>query len=130
MKSLSTHLHPEHHFNKLPVPVRIAVVKAPLREIMALLSAVTVATGFVLLSVGLGVMGVVAFASATMWGMALVFFGLAVDSRRPLAILQSLTGLALVVLAWLQHAVSAEYLVVSGALIAAWAVVVIFERLK
>ena len=62
--------------------------------------------------------------------MALVFFGLALDSPKALAGLQSLTGVALIALAWLQHAVSTEYLIASGAVLAAWAVVAIFQRLK
>ena len=130
MKSLSPNLHHEQKIRDLAFPVQIPDMSTSVREILALLSAVTVATGFILLSVWLSALGAAAVASAALWGMALVFFGLALDSPKPKAALQLLTGVALVTLAWLQHAVSAEFLIVSGALIAAWAVVAIFDRLK
>jgi hypothetical protein len=59
-----------------------------------------------------------------------VFLGIAVDKRDPGAFLLLVTGLALLVLAWLQTAVSSDYAIVSGVLVAGWVAVSIFKRLR
>ena len=99
------------------------------RQGLALLSAVTVATGIVLLSVWAAGTGVSHLFAAGTWGLGLIFIGIAVDSPRPTALLQSITGLFLLGTAGLQGYVSPEYAIASGAIVAAWASVLTFRRL-
>ena len=101
-----------------------------IREILALLSAVTVATTAIMLSIWVAGMDISPIIGAGTWGVAIIFFALAVDSRTATALLQLSTGGALIVLAWLQNAVSPDYTVVSGVLMAGWIAVVVFKRLK
>ncbi len=102
-----------------------------IRGVLALLSAVTSAAAIVLLSVWVAGMEVTAILSATIWGIGYIFLGLAVDSREPTAFfLQLATGVALLALAWLQNAVSPDFTIVSGVLVAAWVAVSLFKRLR
>ena len=109
MKTVSPQIHHERRLQLPTIADHIPHVRIPVREILALLSAVTVATGIMLLSIWLSGVAASDVIGATGWVVALLFFGLAIDSRRAFAVLQTLTGFALIVLAWLQQAVSAEY---------------------
>ena len=100
------------------------------REILAVLSAVTAATAVVLLSVWVAGMEMSNISGATTWGLAFIFIGLAVDNRAPTAILQLATGVALLVLAWLQNSISADFTIASGVLVAAWLAAVIFRSVR
>ena len=100
------------------------------REILALLSAVSSAAAIILLSVWVAGMEVTAILSAGTWGVGFIFLGVAVDNREPTAIFQLATGVALLALAWLQNAVSPDFTIVSGVLVAAWVAVSLFKRLR
>lgn len=130
MKTITAHIQDTGRFHTKSAPQQLPEVVIPISEILALLSAVTVATGVIMLSIwaaGLDMTGIV---GAVGWGVAIIFFALAMDSRTPVALLQLSTGAGLVLLAWLQLAVSPEYTIVSGIVIAAWLAVAVFERLK
>ena len=103
---------------------------ASIREILALLSAVTVATSIVLLSVWIAGLEWTNIFSALTWGGGLVFLGLALDKRGPTIYFQSVTGLVLLVLAWLQNSVSPDFIIISGALLSAWAAITVFFHLR
>jgi hypothetical protein len=75
-------------------------------------------------------MEVTAILSASAWGVGLIFLGLAIDNREPKAILQLLTGISLLVLAWLQNTVSPDYTIFSGVIVASWAAVATFKQLR
>ena len=108
----------------------IPAVLVSSREILAVLSAATAATAIVLLSVWVAGMEVTDIVGATTWGLAFIFIGLAVDNREPTAILQLATGIALVVLAWLQGSISADFTIASGVLVASWLAAVIFRSVR
>ena len=101
-----------------------------IREFLALLSAVTSAAAIVLLSVWVAGMEMTAILSASTWGVGFIFLGVAVDNREPTAFFQLATGIALLALAWLQNAVSPDFTIVSGVLVAAWVAVSLFKRLR
>jgi hypothetical protein len=103
---------------------------ASMREILALLSAVTVATLFVLVSVWVAGTEMTNIASALTWAIGLVFLGIALDNRGPLAYFQLVTGLFLLVLSYLQNSISPDFTIVSGALLAAWASIALFGHLR
>lgn len=130
MKTITAHIHDTGRFHTKSAPEQLPEMVIPICEILALLSAVTVATGVIMLSIWAAGMDISGLIGAAGWGVAIVFFALAVDSRTPVALLQGSTGVALAVLAWLQFVVSPEYTIVSGIVIAAWLAVAVFERLK
>jgi len=130
MKTITTHIHDTGQFHTASTPDHFPEVVIPICEILALLSAVTVAVSVIMLSIWVAGMDISGVTGAVGWGVAIIFFALAVDSRTPVALLQSSTGVALAVLAWLQFAVSPEYTIVSGVVIAAWLAVAVFQRLK
>ena len=130
MKTLTAHIHKTRQFQTTAVQDHLPKMAISIREILALLSALTVATAAIVLSIWVAALGISPIIGAGTWGVAFLFLALAVDSRTPAALLQLSTGGALVVLAWLQYAVSPDYTVVSGVLIAAWLAVAVFKRLK
>ena len=107
-----------------------SVATIPVRAILAVLGAAVVSVAFVMFSVwvaGLETTGIVAAAT---WGAGFVFFALAVDNRARSAFLQLGSGATLLLLAWLQNAVSPEFTIVSGVLVAAWLAVATFRQLR
>ena len=130
MKTLTAHVQKSRQLHLTAVQDHLPDMVISIREILALLSAVTVATAAIMLSIWLAGMDINPIIGAGTWGVAIIFFALAVDSRRATALLQLSSGGALVVLAWLQYAVSPDYTVVSGVLMAGWIAVVVFKRLK
>lgn len=103
---------------------------ASAHEVLALLSAVTLATTIVMLSVWVAGTQMTDVLSAGIWGVGLIFFGLAVDNGEPKAVLQLLTGSTLLALAWLQSNVAADYVIAAGFIVAAWVAVSVFKRLR
>lgn len=114
------------HFETRAVP---AVVDS-FRETLALLGAVSVAITIVMLSVWVAGTPMQAIYSASTWGIGLVFLAMAVDSSFSEAFLRAVSGLGLLILAWLQGSVSADFTVVTGMLIALWAATSLFRRLR
>lgn len=108
----------------------IPAMAATGREILALLSAVSAAAAIVLLSVWVAETEMTYLLGAGIWGVGLVFLGLAVDSVEPKAFWRLVTGVILLGLAWLQANVSADYIIVSGLLVAAWVASGLFKRLR
>ena len=100
------------------------------REMLALLSALTTATGITLLSVWMVGMGIDNILGVATWGLGFMFLGLAVDSRGLKAFLQLSTGVALLSLACLQNIVSPDFTIASGVLLATWVAVVVFRQLR
>jgi len=83
-----------------------------------------------MLSIWVAGMDISSIIAAGTWGVAMIFFAMAVDNRKAKALLQLSTGGVLMVLAWLQYAVSPDYTVVAGVLVAGWIAVAVFKRLK
>lgn len=130
MKTLTGHIEKTRQFHSTAFKEHLPEMDISFCEVLALLSAVTVATAAVMLSIWVAGMDIRQFVGAGTWGVAFIFIAQAMDSRKPAALLQLTTGAALIVLAWLQHAVSPEYTIVSGVLMAAWIAVAVFKRLK
>jgi len=97
---------------------------------LALLSAAILAASIIVFSVWIAGMEMTDVLGAGIWGVGIIFFGLAVDGKDPKAVLQLITGVALLALAWLQANVSADYIIVSGVLVAGWAATSLFKRLR
>jgi hypothetical protein len=130
MSTYTAPIQENRRFQTSSVQERIPAMAISIREILALLSAVTVATAIVMLSVWVAGMEVTAILGASTWGVGFIFLGLAVDNREPTALLQLGTGVALLVLAWLQNTVSPDYTIVSGVVLATWLAVAVFRRLR
>jgi len=108
----------------------IPYVTVSIREVLALLSAVTSVVAIVLLSVWISGVGSMAVASAGTWGIAFVFMALAVDKRESKAFFELTTGLALMVLAWLQNTVSPEFIILTAVLLASWVSIGLYRLLR
>ena len=96
---------------------------------LALFSALTTATGIVLLSVWTVGMGIDNILGAATWGLGFIFLGLAVDNRGLLGLVQGSTGVTILSLACLQNMVSPDFTIATGALLASWVAVVIYRQL-
>ena len=110
--------------------VHIPAMVISARDILALLSAVTVAAAIIAFSVWFAGMEVGSVLGASTWGAAFVFFALAMDSSKLTAFFQLVTGISLLGLAWLQYIAAPDYAIVSGALVAIWLAVPVFRRLR
>lgn len=130
MKALTAHIQQNHKFHLTGGEKFVPSVSVSIREVVALLSAVTSAVAIILLSVWASGSGLAAVLGAGTWAISFVFLGMAVDNRKPVALLQLSTGLSLMVLAWLQYSVSPEFMILTGVLLAAWASVGLFQRLR
>ena len=130
MKAFTAPIQPNRQFQVTTGQKLIPALSASISEIMALVGAVTVAAGIVFLSIWVAGMDMNNILAAGTWGVAFLFLGLAVDNREPAALLQLITGVALLTLAWLQNNVSPDYAVVSGVLVATWVAVTVFRRLR
>jgi len=130
MKTLTAPVQQKHEFQLAGREQSIPMVSVSIREVVALLSAVSSAVALILLSVWVSGSGLTAVLSAGAWGISFVFLGMAVDSPRPVALLQLSTGLALMILAWLQNTISPEFIILTGVLMAAWVSVGLFQRLR
>ena len=130
MKTITAHIEQTRQFQTTAVQDRLLEMTISVREILALLSAVTVATATIIFSIWLSGMNISPAVGAGTWGVAFIFLARAVDSGKAAAILQLSTGVALVTLAWLQYAVSPDYTVVAGGLLAGWVAVALFKWLK
>jgi len=130
MKTINASLHQPRQVQTIPTGNVIPAIAASAQEILALLSSVALAATIVMLSVWVAGMEMTDILGAGIWGIGFIFFGLAVDSSDPKAVLHLVTGVALIVLAWLQANVSADYVIMSGILVAGWAATSLFKWLR
>ena len=100
------------------------------REVLASLGAITAATAIIMLSILAAGVEFTNIIAASTWALAFVFFAMAVDNRESKAVLQSLSGLTLIVLAWLQANVSSDYSIAAGFLVATWVAISLFRQLR
>ncbi len=114
MKIHSGHIQEHHRLHITADKSIVPVVVDSFRETLALLSAVIAAIAIVMLSVWVADMEIQNIFGAFTWGLGFVFLAMAVDSQDSPAILQALTGLSLLVLAWLHNSVSPDFIIASG----------------
>ena len=129
MKTLTSTLHQNHELTTTGRNI-VPAMAASINGVLALLAAITTAVAIMLLSVWVSGQEINEILGAAIWGVGFVFLGIAVDNRDPGAFLLMVTGIALLVLAWLQTSVSSDYAIVSGVLIAGWVAFSIFKRLR
>ena len=108
----------------------LPAMASSIREVMAFLSAASAAVVVVLLSVWAAGEEMNDLLSAGTWGVGFVFLGLAIDNREPIASLQLVTGLALLILAWFGTFVSTDFVIAAGLLLAAWVTAGLFKQLR
>jgi hypothetical protein len=130
MKIHSGHMQQHHRFHVRADSNIVPVVVDSFRETLALLSAVIAAIAIVMLSVWVAGMEIQNIFGAFTLGLGFVFLAMAVDSRESLAILQSVTGLSLLALAWLHNSVSPDFIIASGILVALWVAATLFRQLR
>lgn len=130
MKTLTTTILQNRELSKSAGSNLVPSLTSSINEVLALVAAVTVAAVIVLLSVWVSGQEINEVLGAGIWGVGFIFLGIAVDNRDPGAFLQLMTGLALLVLAWLQTSVSSDYAVASGVLVAAWVAIGVYKRLR
>lgn len=130
MKTLTTTILQNRELSKSAGSNLVPSLTSSINEVLALVAAVTVAAAIVLLSVWVSGQEINEVLGAGIWGVGFIFLGIAVDNRDPGAFLQLMTGLALLVLAWLQTSVSSDYAVASGVLVAAWVAIGVYKRLR
>ena len=130
MTTFTAPLQQHQQVNLTPGENFIPAVKTSINHGLALLSVITAAATIVLLSVWVAGMEISNVIDAGIWGVGLIFLGLAVDNDEPIALLQFVTGFVLLALAWLQFSVSADYIIVSGVIVASWVALSLFKRLR
>ena len=130
MKIYSATIHQDSQSRRKRERSLIPAIALSGSDILAALGSLAVASIVILLAVLAAEAGITAISGAVTWGLGLIFFALATDSRMSTSLLQFLTGTALSILAWLQFNVSADLTVVSGVLVAAWAAVTLFRQLR
>lgn len=129
MKYMNT---PIEQNTKLPTVVAsgvIPTVVGTLRDLLVLMSAVSIAAVIITLTVWMAGMQFNGFLAASTWGVGFTFLTMAMDSHGRLAILQVATGGLLLVLALLQNSVSPDFGILSGILVAAWIACALYNRL-
>lgn len=109
--------------------IRIPSITISVRDSLVVLSAAVLVSALILLSVWVSGLGASNIVSAASWGIAIMFLAFAIDSRPRKAVLQSLTALALVMLAWLQLAVAPEWVIASALLLSPWLAADLVKRL-
>ena len=130
MKTLTSQFNQHRELQTNTGQKFVPAVTASINEVLALFSAVSAATAIVLLSVWVAGLEMTDILGAAIWGVGFIFLGIAVDNREPGAFLQLTTGVALLVLAWLQTTVSPDFAIVPGVLVAAWVAAGLFKRLR
>lgn len=130
MKTLHTYIEESSWHGTFHSRLRFPSISLAVREVLALWSSAGMATLIVLLSIVLVDSDAGALVGAGTWTSAFVFFAVAIDTSGIRGMFLALSGLLLLVLAWLQSSVSQDYTIASGILIAAWVSVWVFRRLK
>ena len=130
MKTYHLEMH-KHKLLKTPVTHRWGPgINVFVIEMLAVFGALAVAISVILGSIWLATLDIKPLLGAGTWAVAFIFFALAFDKRGPAALFQAFTGVALVILAWLQNTMTADFTIVSGVLLATWVAVAVFKQFK
>lgn len=105
------------------------VLTATMRNIMAVTWATVAALALIALFVWVAGMGVHTYLGAGTWGMGFIFLALALDNDGKHTRYKAMTGVALLTLALLQSSLSPGFMIISGAVLAAWLAGAVFNRL-
>lgn len=113
--------------NRGPV---LPVVVDGTREVLALLSATTMAIALVFTGIWASGLEATDIVGAVCWGLGFIFIGNSIDKNGPAAVLNLFSGFAMWIVAWLQSAVSADFTIISSVILAAWVSVAVFRKLR
>ncbi len=130
MKTINASIHQNLKPQTVAPKGLIPAMIASMHDVMALTWAGLSAIAIITLSVWAAGMEINTYLSLSTWAMGFIFLGLAVDNYGRVALFQLVTGVAFLVLALLQNSVSPDFIIVSGALLATWVAVVLFNRLS
>ncbi len=130
MKTFTAQLRQNQQFETAAAEKLLPAMASSATEILASLSAASVATAIVFLSIWVAGMQMNALLGASTWVIGLIYLGLAVDNNEPNALLHLVTGTALLVLAWFGTFVSADFVIVFGLLLAMRVAVSLFKHLR
>lgn len=108
----------------------IPAMAVSLRNLTVIIGAGIAATGLITFSVWVTVHVSGSYLAAVTWALAFIFLALSVDSRGRAALYQLTTGIAMLVLAFLQSIVTPDFVIVSGVLVASWVAALLFKRLS
>lgn len=130
MKTQSIELFPLPRRNQATarhaLPRLKSVMGLTARTLLALVPALAVVVGSAWL---VTIPELVVYLQATTWAVGFVFLGLAVESERSeTALLLSLTGIALMTLAFLSSRVAVELAIVAAMLLAMWVTAALIRR--
>lgn len=108
----------------------IPAMAGTLRDLIALISAVLIATVIIILAIWMAGMQFNGFLAASSWAIGFVFLAMAIDSYGRLAFLQVVTGGSLFTLAFLQNSISPDFGILAGILVAVWVTIALYRRLS
>ena len=130
MKTFSASTHESPKLKPIAAKRFGPILAATMRNIMALTWAGMTAFTLIALSVWTGGMEISTYFGAGSWGLGFIFLALALDNDKKLARYQAMTGVVLLILAVLQSSVSPGFMIISGAVLAAWLAGAVFKRLS
>ncbi len=130
MKIVSSSIHQNLKPQTVDSRKLVPAMVASMRDIMALTCAGLAAIVIITLSVWAAGLEINTYLGLGTWGLGFIFLGLAVDNSGRVALFQLITGVSFLILALLQNSVSPDFIIVSGALLATWVAVVLFNRLS
>ena len=130
MKTQSIELFPHPRRNestaRYALPRLNSVMGLTMRTMLALVPALAIVVSSAWL---VTIPELVVYLQATTWAVGFVFLGLAVESERSeSALMLSLTGIALLTLAFLSSRVAVELAIVAAMLLAVWLVAALVRR--
>lgn len=130
MKTINASIRQNSSSRYITSKGQLPAIAAAMRNILTLSSSGLIAIAIITLSVWAAGTDIAMYLGAGTWGVGFIFLGVAVDSRGRAALLQSITGISLLVLALLQNYVSPDFIIASGVLLATWLSVVSFKRMS
>jgi hypothetical protein len=130
MKYISTSIGQKTKLPTVAAHRLIPAMAGTLRDLMALMSAVLIATVIITLAVWMAGLQFNGFLAASTWALGFTFLAMAIDRHGRLAFLQVATGGSLFTLALLQNSVSPDFGILTGILVAVWVAVALYRRLS
>ena len=130
MKTFNESIHQDLSIRSFTTRRHLPAILASMRNVLALSGAGLTAIAIITLSVWAAGLEINMYLGVSTWGIGFIFLGLAMDSNGRTALLQLMSGVALLVLALLQNSVSPDFIIISGVLLATWVAVVLFKRLS
>ena len=107
-----------------------SAIAGSLGELVVLGCAILTSSLVVMLAAWLTAMEFNAVIGASVWGVGFIFLAMAIDGRGRLALLQSISGGAFLILAMLQNSVSTGFGIIAGVLLSIWVGALVYKRLS